>query len=99
MNKSDNLFELPPAEAILWRYIDMTKFLSLLHSKALFFVRSDKLGDPFEGSFSRVNIDLRPHLYGFDVNPNAEKHFSNFYAIMKKIPTICRSQLLALEPA
>lgn len=65
--------------------MDITKFLSLLHSQALFFARSDKLGDPFEGSFSRVNVDLRPQIYGFDTNPNAERHFKNFYEIMRRL--------------
>lgn len=39
----------PPSEAILWRYMDFTKFVSLLEKSALFFARADKLDDPFEG--------------------------------------------------
>jgi len=34
----------------LWRYMDITKFLSIIDKKALYFSRSDLLGDPFEGS-------------------------------------------------
>ena len=64
--------------------MDITKLLSLVHSQALFFARSDKLGDPFEGSFSRVNVSLRPQIYGFDTNPAAEEHFRNFYEIMRR---------------
>src|SRR5688572_6426488 len=33
------------------------KFMSLLEKSALFFARPDKLGDPFEGSFGRANLD------------------------------------------
>ena len=51
-------FTPPPPDAVLWRYLDFTKFVSLLDKKALFFSRSDKLGDPFEGSFSRANTDV-----------------------------------------
>jgi hypothetical protein len=42
---------LKPANenAKIWRYMDFTKFVSLLEKKALFFCRADKLGDPFEG--------------------------------------------------
>ena len=40
----------PPDNAVLWRYMDFTKFVSLLDKSALFFARADKLGDPFEGS-------------------------------------------------
>lgn len=44
----------PPDDASLWRYMDFTKFVSLLETKALFFCRPDLLGDPFEGSISPV---------------------------------------------
>lgn len=43
-------YDIPPENAILWRYIDFTKFVSLLESKSLFFTRSDKFEDPFEGA-------------------------------------------------
>ena len=56
-------FEAPPSETVLWRYMDFTRFVSLLDRGALFFARADKLGDPFEGSYSPVNVALRPHLY------------------------------------
>ena len=42
----------PPDDAVLWRYMDFTKFVSLLEKSALFFCRPDLLGDPFEGSIS-----------------------------------------------
>ena len=56
--KVDQL-EAPPADAVLWRYMSFTKFVSLLTKNALFFARADKLGDPFEGSLSA----LRPEMY------------------------------------
>ncbi len=34
----------------IWRYMDITKYLSLLERRSLFFSRADCLGDPFEGS-------------------------------------------------
>ena len=63
MYKANELLESPPADAVLWRYMSFTKFVSLLTKEALFFVRVDKLGDPFEGSLSPVNVKLRPELY------------------------------------
>ena len=46
-------FASPPADdTVLWRYMGFTKFVSLLEKRALFFCRTDKLGDPFEGSIS-----------------------------------------------
>jgi hypothetical protein len=47
----------------IWRYMDFTKFVSMLESRSLYFARSDKLGDPFEGSYSRGNQLLRPLVY------------------------------------
>ncbi|MDD4439562.1 MAG: DUF2971 domain-containing protein [Tissierellia bacterium] len=47
----------------IWRYMDFSKFVSILDTESLFFPRSDKLGDPFEGTYSRANRNLRPHIY------------------------------------
>ena len=46
----------PSFDTTLWRYMDFAKFVSLLENQALFFARSDKLDDPFEGSWSDVNL-------------------------------------------
>lgn len=35
----------------------------VIFRNALFFVRADKLGDPFEGALSKVNFKLRPTIY------------------------------------
>jgi len=43
-------FSTPSRDAVVWRYMDFAKYVSLLHSDALFFCRLDRLGDPFEGS-------------------------------------------------
>jgi hypothetical protein len=57
-------FRQPPSENIrLWRYMDFTKFVSLISSSKLFFCRSDLFSDPFEGSYSKVNVQLRPQLF------------------------------------
>lgn len=39
--------------------MDFTKFVSLLDKAALFFVRSDRLEDVFEGSYPIKNLDVR----------------------------------------
>ena len=48
----------PPDDAVLWRYMDFTRFVSLLDTGALFFCRPDLLGDPFEGSLSPATPPL-----------------------------------------
>lgn len=35
----------------IWRYLDFTKFVSLLESRSLHLARLDSMGDPFEGSY------------------------------------------------
>ena len=65
----------PPDNAVLWRYMDFTKFVSLLERSALFFCRADLLGDPFEGSISPAtpaalpqNLTVGPHrLHAIDL--------------------------------
>jgi hypothetical protein len=49
------VFVPPPDTAVLWRYIDFSKLVSLLECRALHFGRVDLLGDPFEGSLSGAN--------------------------------------------
>ncbi len=63
MYKEHPDYNTPQSDAVLWRYMDFTKFVSLLEKESLFFARADKLGDPFEGSFSKANEALRPILY------------------------------------
>lgn len=48
----------------LWRYMNFAKFVSLISTRRLFFCRADLLDDPFEGSYSKINIALRPQVYG-----------------------------------
>lgn len=40
-------------QTTIWRYMDFTKFVSLLDKKALYFARSDKLSDKFEGAIPK----------------------------------------------
>ena len=60
--KDEEIFESPDEEAHLWRYMDFTKFVSLIAREELFFSRADKLGDPFEGSLPKGNIKGRADL-------------------------------------
>jgi hypothetical protein len=60
MYKEHFAFQKPEnLDAMLWRYLDFTKFVSLIDKKALFFVRADKLQDPFEGAVTKIDKKLR----------------------------------------
>lgn len=53
---------MPSDNSKLWRYLDFAKFMSLLDSKNLFFVRADNLPDKFEGFWSKTNTELDQYL-------------------------------------
>lgn len=58
MHKEHSEIEAPPQNAILWRYMDFTKYISLLDRRALFFARADTLDDPYEGSVTAATPRL-----------------------------------------
>ena len=64
--------ETPSFDTTLWRYTDLARFLSLLEQEELFFARLDRLGDPFEGAWSEVN--LRMIRSGLQASPRTEHH-------------------------
>lgn len=50
-------FHLPANPDVkIWRYMTLTKFLWMLQKSALYFSRSDLLGDPFEGHYTQANL-------------------------------------------
>jgi hypothetical protein len=80
MYKQHPVFESPQdLNTKIWRYIDFTKFVSLLDKSALYFSRADKLGDPFEGSFSKVNVKLRPEIYKDKIPQDQLENMSQAY--------------------
>lgn len=54
----------------LWRYMDLPKLVSMLASQALWFSRSDLLGDPHEGARGSYNQKMR------------QQHYGEYYAMM-----------------
>jgi hypothetical protein len=48
---------LPDGSTSIWRYIDLPKLLSLFERRSLFLCRADRLGDQFEGSFTKGSLD------------------------------------------
>jgi hypothetical protein len=53
----------------IWRYLDFTKFVSLLDKKSLFFCRVDKLGDQFEMTRPKANYKHDKESYAKHVTP------------------------------
>lgn len=79
------LFKPPNDSSIkIWRYLDFTKFVSMLVNKGLYFPVANKFDDQFEGSFSIVNKKLRPMIHKeLHVNYN-EKQIGDFFLELKK---------------
>ncbi len=52
MFQENKSFSLPGEETVLWRYMDFSKYLSLLEKQTLYFSRADHFqgSDPYEGS-------------------------------------------------
>ena len=48
---------LPDLETVVWKYLDLSKFLDLLLSHKLFMSRSDKFEDQYEGTFSEPTFE------------------------------------------
>lgn len=54
--------EYPDDEATLWRYMDLSRLLSIIERKQLWFSRADHLGDPYEGSLTEVRREKRDNM-------------------------------------
>ena len=83
--KHPDLIKPKKLNAIVWRYMDFTKFVSLLDKKALFFTRADKLGDPFEGSHPRANIPLRAKIYKGEI---PLEDISEIYKLLREFTAV-----------
>ena len=55
IHKEDWPFQDVADHETLWRYLDLCKFEDLLKTSTLYFARSDRFCDPFEGRFSPGN--------------------------------------------
>ena len=65
---------LPDGSTVLWRYLDLFKLISMLATGCLWFSRADTVGDPFEGSTTRLLQEaLAGSLREFAVPGTAEQ--------------------------
>ena len=62
----------------IWRYMDFTKYVACLEKRSLYFSRSDKLDDPYEGATSHANIKLRPAVYKDSIPEKVLEQMSAF---------------------
>lgn len=58
MYKENPNINLPEnRDTVVWKYLDLSKFLDLLMSQKLFMSRSDKFEDQYEGTFSEPTFE------------------------------------------
>lgn len=76
----------------IWRYMDFTKFMHLLTTKSLWFNRSDKFEDPFEGKYPLKNLQqMRGHKWA--VMEHLIEHMRQFTYITAGISLTMNQQL------
>ncbi len=84
MHAQHPTFRLPPnMDGKIWQYMELAEFVSMLHRKALFFVKANKLRDPYEGIMPQFNNLIRSPGYSKEnqqqshsqeqSNPNIQK--------------------------
>lgn len=61
MYKKDQTIKTPANDTVIWRYIDLTRLVSLLSSRKLHMTRLDSFKDPWEGSWPFSAADLFSH--------------------------------------
>ena len=57
MYKNNPNISIPDSDTVVWKYLDLSKFLDLLMSQKLFMSRSDKFEDQYEGTFSEPTFE------------------------------------------
>ena len=90
MYKNHYAFELPENGNLkIWRYIDFEKFLSLITYTSLYFCRSDKLMDSFEGTIPQTTLkNLENYFNEFDNKDEITNSFYNLFSVNRKMTLV-----------
>jgi len=59
----------------IWQYMELAEFVSMLHRKALFFIKANKLRDPYEGLIPQFNNNYN-RTRGSEYNKQGEEEGS-----------------------
>lgn len=74
---------VPNDDAVIHRYMNFPKFMSLLVSRNLFFTRADKFEDPLEGEIPELYLDRL--FWSFDRAPLTDALFSIFNCAKEEV--------------
>jgi hypothetical protein len=94
--KEHPLFRLLRGDTQIWCYMDFTKFVSLLDTRALYFTNLEKMSefDPFEGLYTRANLaydDFLQHSSFHALPEELRKQFVDkaaFESYLKVLPQL-----------
>jgi hypothetical protein len=76
----------------VWRYMSLAKFLWMLQKNALYFSRSDLMGDPFEGHYSKITAMSEEAFVAAQMTDpvfaemGEAAHRRNFRDLISKVP-------------
>jgi hypothetical protein len=85
MHAQHPTFRLPPnMDGKIWQYMELAEFVSMLHRKALFFVKANKLRDPYEGIMPQFNNFIRSSGSGEENQKSQSQDQSSQY--IQKLP-------------
>jgi hypothetical protein len=56
--------DIKDPDTVLWRYVDLYKWLDLLQTSELHLTRADQMEDRWEGAYSEVNVAVRDEKQG-----------------------------------
>src|SRR5262249_39130411 len=77
-------FAPPDEKARIWRYMDFTKFVSLLDTGALFFCRADQVSDSWEGAHTVENLRRRSQMLSAEKFPERDLGLSEVYRSLRR---------------
>jgi len=76
MHEPHPIFRPPPdMDGKIWQYMELAEFVSMLHRKALFFIKANKLRDPYEGLIPQFNNNYN-RTRGSEYNKQGEEEGS-----------------------
>jgi hypothetical protein len=81
----------PDIDGKIWQYMELAEFVSMLNRKALFFVKANKLRDPYEGIIPQFNNMIR---YKDDKEEREQKqNFPNRHGINHVNDTVAQTMV------
>jgi hypothetical protein len=79
MHEPHPIFRPPPdMDGKIWQYMELAEFVSMLHRKALFFIKANKLRDPYEGLIPQFNNNNYNRTRGSEYNKQGEEESQKF---------------------